>query len=552
MIKPIKVKALPSPHIKKLSGLLPQARMLVDNDMLMQAIEIYRSILKVDPSCLEALHILGSLEFHFKNFQSALSLLRRAVNIQPKNFQLQLLTGKCAKQLRQFELAKMSFNLAQKIDPNSAETYVELGLLHFSMGNLSDAIESLQNALEIDSKYYDAWNNLGVIQKENGDFEKSLYSYGQAIEVDSYNPNAFANRGVLKHMLGLFDDALSDLNQAIQLAPNTASYHLSLGQLLLTLGEYEQGWQEFEQRWQYLSDNQVNVSRYKNFPLWTGRESLIGKRILLYAEQGLGDTLQFCRYINLVALLGGEVIFECEAPLVELFRNLDGPRHLIVQGAPGNQKEALPEFDFQCPLMSLPRVFRTTLDSIPNAVPYIFASPNKVRDWEIRLGAKHRPRVGLVWSGGLRPGQPELWSVNKRRNIALSTLATLRDVPVDFVSLQKGDFAEAELTELVNSNWDGPSLINHVAQLQDFSDTAALIANLDLVISVDTSTAHLSAALGKPTWILNRFDTCWRWLINREDSPWYPSVRLYRQSELNLWEPVVDQLRTDLLQFCAN
>ena len=542
MIKPFKAKTSPIISRIEIQDLLSQARALVNSDKLGQAISVYRLVLEQDPRCLEALHVCGSLEFHFQNYANAYSLLLNAVAIHPKNFQLQLLMGKCAKNLKRYQEAESFLKQSILIDPKSVEAFVETGLLYFLNGELNTAIEYFEGALKIDPNSYDAWTNLGVVLKEMGNFYDAHKKYSHAILLDSNNPNAFANRGVLLHVLGQFEDALVDLDRAIELSPNLATSHVSRGQLLLTLGAYELGWNEFEWRWQYLRENQLNTSRYHDYPLWSGRESLVGKTILLYAEQGLGDSLQFSRYVSLVAQLGGKVIFECEPPLYELFKSLEGVAHLIMQG------EIVPSFDFQCPLMSLPRVFRTTLDSIPVNGPYLYADPIKIEGWRMRLGPKSRPRVGLVWSGGFRPGQPELWSVNKRRNLPLISLKSLSNMPIDFISLQKGAQAEAELKKLVEDNWEGPIIANHVNDLNDFSDTAALIANLDLVISVDTSTAHLCAALGRPTWILNRYDTCWRWLLERADSPWYPSVKLYRQQALGQWDYVIEQIKADLWQ----
>jgi hypothetical protein len=179
-------------------------------------------------------------------------------------------------------------------------------------------------------------------------------------------------------------------------------------------------------------------------------------------------------------------------------------------------------------------------------------APDKVAFWSERLGEKKRPRVGLVWSGGFRPDRPDLWTVNQRRNIALAKLAALKNLPVEFYSLQKGQPAESDLGRLVAQGWDGPPIIDYTDQLHDFTDTAALIENLDLVITVDTSTAHLAGALGKPVWILNRFDTCWRWLTHRTNSPWYPSLRLYRQPTTGDWDTVVDMVRKDLASLCES
>jgi len=210
--------------------------------------------------------------------------------------------------------------------------------------------------------------------------------------------------------------------------------------------------------------------------------------------------------------------------------------------------DPLPVHDLSCPLMSLPLVFGTTLETIPYGTEaYLHALPEDEERWRERLGEGNQPRVGLVWNGGSRADQPELWAVNERRNVPLDLFAQALDIPgIDFVSLQKGDPAESEIRGREGEYWKLGRLYNHAAELTDFADTAGLIANLDLVISVDTSTAHLSAAMGKPTWILNRYDTCWRWLLDRQDSPWYASVKLYRQSADRDWRPVLQRVATDL------
>jgi hypothetical protein len=262
------------------------------------------------------------------------------------------------------------------------------------------------------------------------------------------------------------------------------------------------------------------VGRNFSRPLWLGNDSIAGKTVLLHSEQGFGDTIQFCRYAKLSADLGAKVVLEIYKPLLSLFAPLDGVTQLVARG------NDLPSFDYHCPLMSLRLAFKTVLSNIPANTPYLKADAEKSLFWREKLGAKNKPRVGLVWSGGFRPNQPELCAVNRRRNIPLAKLAALKNPDIEFYSLQKGEAAETELAELMPDHWDGPRIIDITGLLDDFSDTAALIENLDLVISVDTSTAHLAGALGKPVWILHRFDTCWRWLLDRTDGPWYPTARL--------------------------
>jgi len=257
-------------------------------------------------------------------------------------------------------------------------------------------------------------------------------------------------------------------------------------------------------------------------PLWNG-EAIGDRVILLHAEQGFGDTLQFCRYVPRMPD-GAKVVLEVQRPLVGLLSRLPGITTIVARG------ETLPRFDLHCPLMSLPRAFGTTLETIPGTTPYVAADPRRAVSWRERLAGLDGLRVGLVWAGSRRSG-PELLAVDRRRSIGLETMASLGEVPgVSFISLQKGEPGAQS-----GNPPRGMALQDFTAKLRDFEDTAALIDGLDLVISVDTAVAHLAGALGKPVWLLNRFDTCWRWLLNREDSPWYPLLRQFRQPSSGDW-----------------
>jgi hypothetical protein len=333
---------------------------------------------------------------------------------------------------------------------------------------------------------------------------------------------------------------VADYNRAIALRPDDARAHYNRSLALLQTGNFEEGWPEHEWRWK--TKEQRSTIRHFPQPLWLGRESLAGKTILLYSEQGLGDAIQFCRYTKLVAEQGANIILQVQKPLLRFFSRLAGVTELHEMGKP------LPAFDYQCPLMSLPLAFRTTLTTIPNEVPYLYCEQSKSDHWKRKLGDWRKPRVGLVWASGFHANQPTVWRINERRNVPLAKLAQLRDTNVEFYSLQKGERAEAELAESNSKNWDGPRIIDFTNDLEDFADTAALMDNLDLVITVDTSIAHLAGAMGKPVWILNRFDSEWRYLLGRSDSPWYPTAKLYRQTKPGDWASVIQQVRGDLIE----
>uniref|UniRef100_UPI002615BD4D tetratricopeptide repeat protein n=1 Tax=Acidocella sp. TaxID=50710 RepID=UPI002615BD4D len=328
-------------------------------------------------------------------------------------------------------------------------------------------------------------------------------------------------------------EAIAAYNTAIELQPDFAKAHSNLGYALLHSGDFLNGWREYEWRWH--GGTKRLKSRGLTKPQWRG-EDISGRTILLYAEQGLGDTIQFCRYAALVTARGARVIMEVPPPLLQVLSGLHGVDRLVTTGDP------LPDFDFHCPLLSLPLAFGTQVETIPAPIPYLFAKPEQTAYWRNRLGPKIQPRVGLVWNGGFRSNQPELWALNERRNIPVQLISRLNVPYIDFVSLQKGEPAESEMLALQAELWPGGNFHNPATELRDFEDTAGLIENLDLVISVDTSTAHLAGAMGKPVWLLNRFDTCWRWLEHRDDSPWYPTVRLFRQTEHGEWDGVIQRV----------
>jgi tetratricopeptide (TPR) repeat protein len=379
------------------------------------------------------------------------------------------------------------------------------------------------------------------VLKGLGQLASALASYDRGLAIQPESAAAHSNRGALLTELHEWNVALASCDLAIAIAPGYADAHFNRSLCLLLTGDWLRGWAGFEWRLQSSQAKKAGETpRAFAAKRWDGQEPLAGKAILLHGEQGLGDTIQFVRYAKLVADLGTKVVLEVQPPLIGLLSGLDGISHLAAQG------DSLPPYDLHCPLMSLPFAFGTTPATVPALIPYLKAPSKKVDEWSNRLGEKTKPRVGIVWSGGFRPNHPEQWLVNGRRNIPLRMLTAWRHPGVEFYSLQKGEPAESELAQCIASHWDGPGVHDVASHLKDFTDTAALIENLDLTVTVDTSVAHLAAALGKPVWMLNRFDSCWRWLLDRSDSPWYPTMRLYRQEGPGDWEGVVKRVKTDL------
>ncbi|MBV8635537.1 MAG: hypothetical protein JO002_13675 [Burkholderiaceae bacterium] len=334
-----------------------------------------------------------------------------------------------------------------------------------------------------------------------------------------------------------FTEAIAHCDAVLATKPDNAIAHFNKSVALLTLGDYRNGWREYEYRWQCSGSASKPV-----FPCteWNGQQDLAGKSILLYAEQGLGDTLQFVRYVGPIARRGATVYVLVPEPLRTLVASCAGVVGVFTP-------DRLPtEFDYHCALMSLPFLCGTELSTIPATIPYLSCSAEKQGWWRDRLGPKIRLRVGLVWAGNPRKQyRDDAQAVDRMRSLHFKQLAPLLDVKgVEFFSLQLGDEAAAQL------NGD-TRVADFTADLHDFEDSAAFISNLDLVISVDTSVAHLAGAMGKPVWVLNRYNTCWRWLTERNDSPWYPSARLFRQPVLGDWASVIAEARSALADWAT-
>jgi tetratricopeptide (TPR) repeat protein len=537
---------------------------------------LYQEILAVDPVRPEALHGLGVIAGRgadwgpaaewleraaaadpdnadircdfgvalkaLRRWGEALACYDRAIALRPDHSEAHSNRGNVLRELSRFEAALASYDRALAITPDYAEAHYNRGVVLHDLNRLEDALAGYDRAIAIRPQYAAAFCNRGVVQEHLHLFEAAVQSYSRAIAIEPGFARALANRGNAQRALLRLDAAIDSCDRAIAIAPGYAAAYQNRAVARLLAGNFEQGWPDYEWRWKNESSALHRDYRAFTQPQWHGRHDLKGRTMLIHAEQGLGDTIQFCRYIPMLAPLGATVIFEVPGPLMQLLTGLAGVTRLISRGT------ALPHFDYHCPLMSLPLAFRTTLATVPASVPYLAVDAERRRHWCGKLGPRRKPRVGLVWSGGFRPDQPEVWSVNGRRNIPLAKLAALRDSDIEFYSLQKGQPAESELAQLNALHWEGPRLIDCAGELHDFADTAALIEQLDLVISVDTSTAHLAGALGKPVWILNRFDTCWRWLLDRTDSPWYPTARLYRQAGPGDWDSAIERLSVDIKQ----
>ena len=445
----------------------------------------------------------------------------------------------------QYAQALLCFEQAIQLNPNHFPARFNAGLALQEMQRYAQALEHYDVIISHNPNFAKTYINRGIVLHELGRSAEAIASYDKSIALNPNLAEAYFNKGFVLTALQKLDEALLHYDKALTLNPDYDGAYWNKSFVLLAQGQFEQGWRLYEWRWRACK---TLTPRVFEAPLWLGEAHLAGKTILLHGEQGLGDMFQFCRYTSILAQQGARIVLEVPLDLMYVLQTLPGLSMLLELGAKH------PPVDYHCPLMSLPLACKTFSEqAIPATIPYLFAQPDKIAHWQARLAqmsAQHqkpRRRVGLIWSGGFRPDMPEVWGLNARRNLPFEQIAVLQDLPCDFYSLQKGEPAESELPAQKAQHWHTDNLYLVNQELHDFSDTAALLMNLDLLIAVDTSTAHLAGALGKPVWLLSRFDGCWRWLFGRTDTPWYPTMKIYRQPQAHDWTSVLKQVKADLV-----
>ncbi len=464
----------------KLDGMLAAAWQSHQAGRLDEAEGLYRQILGLNPDHVGALHLFGLLAGALGRHEVAVMLIGRAVDRAPG-------------------------------DIPARNT---LGNALVDAGRLGDGLASHRRTIALDPQFPNVYTSLGNLLSRRSSFTQAATAHRRACLLDPTYWQALANLGTAMLECGHLTEATATFRRALDLR-DEVGIAINLAHALLTAGRFDEGWRRYERRLD-LDRGYGMISRSLR---WTGQAGQ-GGTLLIHAEQGLGDMLQFCRYVPLAAARGWRVVVEVHAPLIPLMRRLDGVADVVARGA------ALPPFDAYCPMLSLPGIFGTTLETVPAAVPYLTADPAKAAAWRPRVAG--RTCVGLAWAGN-----PQL-AADGRRSLAAGLLAPLLDLPgITFFRLQKDRPAPAGVVDLM-------------AGVADFGDTAALVANLDLVIAVDSAVAHLAGAMGRPVWLLNRFDAEWRWLRDRDDSPWYPTLRQFRQTVPGHWPGVIARVRAEL------
>ena len=507
------------------------AKTYLDQGQITLARRCYQRLAELLPQSAKAHLGLGTALEWLGEWEAAAACYRRALDIQPDSPNIYGSLGRLYFRQGAFREAAELCRRAVVLAPRRQEIYNLLGYALVNAGDYVGAVEVYRRALALkpDSPYTVC--GLGYFFERQGDLASAAESYRRVIKLDPRLADAHLHLGITHFLQGDLGKARECFERVRELAPDNAEARTFLGHIHLLQGNFPLGWSEHEYRWStphFLRDRRKLLQ-----PRWQG-EPLEGSRILLHAEQGLGDTLQFVRYVPLVQARGGNVVLEVQTRLHRLLARIPGAGMVIRRG------EAFPEVDWQCPLLSLPWAFRTGLNSIPAQIPYVHPDAAQVEAWGQRL-AGNLLRIGLVWGGS--PTFPhEHW-----RSIPLEQLAPLTQLAgATFYSLQMGP--QASQVKRLGSR---VHLIDLQNDQEDLADAAAIVANLGLVISVDTSIAHLAGAMGKPVWILLHKSPDWRWLLNREDSPWYPTARLFRQSILGNWQDVVERVKRELRELVA-
>ncbi|HEY8096475.1 MAG TPA: tetratricopeptide repeat protein [Methylobacter sp.] len=504
-----------------------------------EAMTCYLRVLSIEENSLVARFNLGKLHHERNELELAAEQYRRALAVEPNNVDSNTQLGLVFQAQERFDLAISHFQIASEIAPDRADLQLNLGHAFQKNRHFESARKHYLKALELDPDYVPAHFNLGTLIEEQAKgvagaerrqmLNEALRQYQICLDIDPRHVDSHVNKGAVLMALMRNADALVSCRQALMIDPKNPIARLNVGLLSLLTGDFETGWHGYAFR--HIQRQGADPYLVFNKPLWLNDADISGKTILLCCEQGLGDTIHFLRYVELVAALGpANVILEIQGPLKPLMAQFHEPIKVFVEG------EVLPPFDFYCPLPTLPLAFKTTLDNIPSRVPYVAALEDRRVTWFEKMSSTSKPKIGVVWSGNAAFGN------DFNRSMTLQALAELFEMTqFHFFSLQK-DIQESDAVLL--RHFDNVTDLSPL--LRDFADTASVIDSLELVISVDTAVAHLAGALGKRVWIMLPFAPDFRWMTERSDSPWYPSARLFRQKEIGDWGGLLQDIRHQL------
>ena len=491
-----------------------------------EAAGCFRKVVALQPGNAAAFNHLGRSLQNLGQIDEGIAASIAAVRLRPDIAQYHLDLALAYSQRNRHDLAIPAYREAARLEPTNANLWHNLAVALAEGGRHEEAIEVFNKTIELNPGLSWGYSSKGVSLAHLGRQQEAMDCLRHAIEIDPNSPAGYNNLGNLLQDQGKWEEAMEQFRKAVALDPARVPARWNLARVLLLLGHMKDGWAEFESR---LKLPHLGLKRDFPQPQWDGSDPS-GKTMLLHAEGGYGDALQFIRLAPQVTRRGAKLILECQPALVPLLERMTGLDRAIARGQP------LPAFDCQIPLQSLPNVLGITLENLPNQVPYLSAPPDRVQRWKERLAAETKTRVGLVWSGSQ-------YVDHELRTRTIDVFAPLAEAPgVKFFSLQKGDDSRQAPPQ-------GMDWADFSAELNDFADTAALVQNLDLVVTVDTSVAHLAGALAKPVWVLIPFLCDFRWMLSRTDSPWYPTMRLFRQTKPGDWETPVAEMAAALPGF---
>jgi tetratricopeptide (TPR) repeat protein len=485
-----------------------------------RALSSFDRALAISPDDTRVLNYRARTLEALGRLDEALKSLEQAVTLDPDNAADWRNRGLALRKLGRLEEAVASFDEALRRSPEFTDVLVKKASALDALERREEALECIERALALEPTHLWALNTRGTILDHLERYAEALADFTRMAALDPGNVDALNNTGMIYARRGEFVEAQTYYDRSLSQKPDQPAAHYNRSMVRLALGNWVEGFAEYEYRWQVAPLEAVRFTHLGR--RWTGIEEVKGKTVLLHHEQGYGDTLQFVRFAQLVRERGARVILAVPAGLKNLLETLPGRPTLVTEGDP------IPAHDYYCPMMSLAMALATTPVSIPSDVPYLTADPRRVMAWRDRLGPQTRLRIGITWSGRQTP------PINYPRDIPLQKMRPLLELDAEFVSLQPSMFPPDRdtLSSL-------PALRHDEEALRDFADTAALIANLDLVIAVDSAVAHLAGALAKPVWLLNRYASCWRWLQHGDGPPWYPTMRLFRQTTQGDWDSVI-------------
>jgi Flp pilus assembly protein TadD len=511
---------------------LESARQLILSGKFLQAANLCRDVLATLPHDFEARFFLGVAVAANGNPASGADHLQKVLMQRPDHIDARKELARMLKEIDRRDDAEKEYQTVIRLAPRDPMALLEYGRHLMEEARHDEAQALFEKALVLAPDMSLAHNLLGVTLIERGAPNDAIDRFKLAVAAEPSNFGLHTNLGIALAAEGRFDEALVSSEAAIALQPNDIRLHINHAMNFLKAGRLPEGFAEYE--WRHKKPGRQKLPPELMLPVQTSPEGLTDKTVVIYHEEGFGDTLMYLRYVKLLTDAGATVIAWMPRELVRLVEGQDG----IAQVLTGNI-ERLPPFDYHCPIISLPYVFGTTLDTIPADIPYIKADPALITEWAALLPDSTGPRVGLVWAGDPRPYDYDSQTMDWRRSLQFITLEPVTSVKgATFVSLQMGVAAEQCV-----------GIDNPMGGVKDFADTAAIVANLDLVITVDTAAVHLAGAMGKPVFMIDRYDNCWRWFHNRTDSPWYPNLRIFRRNRGEGWTPLVERVALELEAF---